>query len=91
VPNQLERGRQNRAAQVEDGEQSTHDRGGASDDDAGHDSHFTVCVTLADGIGAAPDFDDAPKESEDEQNSERRTESLLQLGGAARGLCEDRG
>jgi hypothetical protein len=91
MPSGLERGRESRAAQVEDGEESAHDCGGASDDDAGHDSHLAVGVAFADGVGAAPNFDDAPKESEDEQDSERRTESLLELGCAARGLCEDRG
>jgi hypothetical protein len=90
MPNGLERGRQDRAAQVENGEESAHDRGGPGDNNAGHDSHFAVSVALADGVSAAPDFDDAPKESEDEEDSKRGTESLLELGRAARGLCEDR-
>lgn len=91
MPNGLERGSEDRAVQIEDGEESAHDRGGPGDNNAGHDSHFSVSVALADGVGAAPDFDDAPEESEDEEDSERRAESLLELGGAARGLCEDRG
>jgi hypothetical protein len=90
MPNGLERRRQSRAAQVENGEECAHDRSGSGNYDAGHNPHFAVRVAFADSVGAAPDFDDAPKESEDEEDSERRTESLLELGCAARGLCEDR-
>ncbi len=77
MPNGLERGRQNRAAQVEDGEESAHDGSRSGDDDAGHDTHFAVGVAFANGISDAPDFDDAPKESEDEEDSKSGTESLL--------------
>jgi hypothetical protein len=78
-----------RPAQVEDGEKSAHDGGGPGDDDAGDDAHFAVCVALADGVGAGPDFDDAPEESEHEENSEGGAEALLKSRGAG-GLGEDR-
>ena len=93
VPDWSERGRQNCPGQVEDGEERTHDGGGSGDDDSGDDAHFAVGVTFADGVGSAPDFDDAPKESEHEEDSEGRAETLLQgAGGAsASGLGEDGG
>ena len=51
---------------------------------------FAVRVALADGVGAGPDFDDAPKESEHEEDSEGGAKTLLQAaGGPARGLGED--
>ena len=81
VPNRSERGRQRRPGQVEDGEECAHDGGGPGDDDAGDDAHLAVRVALADGVGAGPDFDDAPKESEHEEDSESRAETLLQLAG----------
>ena len=88
MPQGLERGRESRPAQIEDGEQSAHDGGGPGDDDPGDDAHLAVRVAFADGVRAGPDFDDAPKESEHEEDSHCRTETLLQLGGgvAARGL-----
>ena len=90
VPDGLERGRKSRPAQVEDGEESAHDGGGTGDDDSGNDAHLAVRVALADGIGAGPDFDDAPEESEHEEDSEGRAETLLQgAGGCASGLGED--
>jgi hypothetical protein len=85
----LERGRESRAAQVENGEESAHDGGGPGDDDAGDDAHLAVRIALADGVRAAPDFDDAPKESEHEEDSEGRAETLLEGRGAGR-LREDR-
>ena len=90
VPDWSERGRKSRPAQVEDGEESAHDGGGPGDDDAGDDAHFAVRVALADGVRTGPDFDDAPKESKHEEDSEGRAETLLQAGGGpARGLGED--
>ena len=94
VPNWLglERGRKSRAAQIEDGEESAHDGGGPGDDDPGDDAHLAVRVAFADGVRARPDFHDAPKESEHEEDSEGRAETLLQAaGGPARGLGEDWG
>ena len=92
VPDWSERGGESRPAQVEDGEESAHDGGGPGDDDAGDDAHLAVRVTLADGVRAGPDFDDAPKESEHEEDSKGRAETLLQAaGGPARGLGEDWG
>ena len=92
MPEGLERGRQRRPAQIEDGEKSAHDGGGPGDDDSGDDAHLAVRVTLADGVRAGPDFDHAPKESEHEEDSEGRAETLLQAaGGPARGLGEDWG
>jgi len=92
VPQGLERGGESRPAQIEDGEESAHDGGGAGDDDAGDDAHLAVRVALADGVRARPDFHDAPKESEHEEDSEGRAETLLQGAGAsARSLGEDGG
>ena len=88
VPDWSERGRKSRPAQVEDGEESAHDGGGPGDDDAGDDAHLAVCVALADGIRAGPDFDDAPKESEHEEDSQGRAETLLESRGAG-GLREN--
>src|ERR1700760_1215354 len=89
VPNWSERGRKSRPAQVEDGEESAHDGGGPGDDDAGDDAHLAVRVALADGVRAGPDFDDAPKESEHEEDSEGRAKALLEARGAGR-LRENR-
>jgi len=91
VPRGLERGRESRPAQIEDGEEGAHDGGGPGDDDAGDDAHLAVRVALADGVRAAPDFDHAPKESEHEEDSESCAETLLQGAGGAstRGLGED--
>jgi len=93
VPNWSERGGQSRAAQAEDCEERAHDGGGPGDDDAGDDAHLAVRVAFADGVGAGPDFDDAPKESEHEEDSKGRAKTLLQLAGgaSARGLGEDWG
>ena len=93
MPDWSERGGKSRPAQIEDGEKSAHDGGGPGDDDAGDDAHLAVRVTFADGVRAAPDFNDAPKESEHEEDSEGRAETLLQgAGGAsASGLGEDGG
>lgn len=87
----LERGSQRRPAQIEDGEESAHDGGGPGDDDAGDDAHLAVRVSLADSVRARPDFDDAPEESEHEEDSYRSTETLFQLrrGVAASRLGED--
>ena len=92
VPQGLERGGESRPAQIEDGEESAHDGGGASDDDASDDAHLAVRVALTDGVRARPDFYNAPKESEHEEDSEGRAETLLQAaGGPARSLGENRG
>src|ERR1700744_565966 len=92
VPDWSERGRESRPGQVENGEQRAHDGGGSGDDDAGDDAHLAVRVALADGVGAGPDFDDAPKESEHEEDSEGGAKTLLKTAGRpARGLCEDWG
>ena len=92
MPDGSERGRERRPGQVEDGEERAHDGGGPGDDDAGDDAHLAVRVAFADGVGAGPDFDDAPEESEHEEDSEGGAETLLQTaGGTARGLGEDRG
>ncbi len=91
MPQGLERGRESRPAQIEDREESAHDGGSPGDDDPGDDAHLAVCIAFADGICAGPDFDDAPKESEHEEDSHSRAEALLQLGGgvAAGGLGEN--
>ncbi len=90
VPEWLERGRQSRPGQIEDGEERAHDGGGSGDDDAGDDAHLAVRIALADGIGAGPDFDDAPKESKHEEDSEGGAKTLLETAsGTARGLGED--
>ena len=78
VPNWSERGGQSRAAQSEDCEERAHDGGGPGDD-----AHLAVRVALADGVRARPDFDHAPKESEHEEDSKDRAETLLQLAGGA--------
>ena len=88
VPDWSERGGESRPAQIEDGEESAHDGGGPGDDDAGDDAHLAVCVALADGVRAGPDFYDAPKESEHEQDSEGGAEALLKSRGAG-GLREN--
>ena len=88
VPDWSERGRKSRPAQVEDGEESAHDGGGPGDDNAGDDAHLAVCVALADGVRAGPDFDDAPKESEHEEDSEGRAKALLECRSAG-GLREN--
>ncbi len=88
VPDWSERGRKSRPAQVEDGEERAHDGGGAGDDDAGNNAHLAVRVALADGVGAGPDFDDAPKESEHEEDSQSRAKTLLKSRGAG-GLREN--
>ena len=91
MPQGLERGRKSRPGQVEDGEERAHDGGGPGDDDASDDAHLSVRVAFADGVGAGPDFDDAPKESEHEEDSKGGAKTLLQAaGGPARGLGEDR-
>jgi hypothetical protein len=91
VPKGLERRRESRPAEVENGEKSAHDGGGPGDDDAGDDAHLAVGVALADGVGAGPDFDDAPEESEHEEDSEGGAKALLEAAGrAAGGLGEDR-
>jgi hypothetical protein len=86
-----ERGCQDRAGQVEDGEERAHDGGGSGDDDPGDNAHLAVRVALADGVRARPDFDHAPEESEHEEDSEGRAEALLQCAGGvtARGLGEN--
>ena len=91
VPDWSERGGESRPAQIEDREQSAHDGGGPGDDDPGDDAHLAVRVAFADGIRAGPDFDNAPKESEHEEDSESCAETLLQGAGGAstRGLGED--
>ncbi len=90
MPKGLERGRKSRPGQIENGEESTHDGGGPGDDDAGDNTHLAVRVALADGIGARPDFDDAPEESKHEEDSEGGAETLLQAAGrAAGGLGKD--
>jgi len=92
VPDWSERGGESRPAQIEDGEESAHDGGGAGDDDSGDDAHLAVRVALTDGVRARPDFHDAPKESEHEEDSEGGAETLLQCAGAcARSLGEDGG
>lgn len=73
----LEAGRQRASAEIEDGEQSAHDRGGSRDNDPGDDSGFAVRIALGDGIGSAPDFEDSPNETEHEHHAERRAETLL--------------
>ena len=88
VPDWSERRRESRPGQVEDGEQRAHDGGGPGDDDAGDDAHLAVRVALADGVRARPDFDDAPKESEHEEDSQGCAETLLESRGAG-GLCEN--
>ena len=89
VPDRSERGRKRRPAQIEDGEERAHDGGGTGDDDAGDDAHLAVRVAFADGIRAGPDFDDSPKESEHEEDSEGRAKALLEARGAGR-LRENR-
>ena len=89
VPDWSERGRESRPGQVEDGEERAHDRGSPGDDDAGDNAHLSVRVALADGVGAGPDFDDAPKESEHEEDSEGGAKALLKARGAGR-LRENR-
>ena len=81
MPQGLERGRESRPAQIEDREESAHDGGGPGDDDSGDDAHLAVRIAFADRVRAGPDFDDAPKESEHEEDSKGRTETLLQLAG----------
>ena len=88
VPDWSERGRESRPGQVENSEERAHDRGGAGDDDAGDDTHLAVRIALADGVGAGPDFDNAPKESEHEEDSEGGAEALLESRGAG-GLREN--
>jgi len=88
VPDWSEGGRQSRSGQIEDGEQRTHDRGGPGDDDAGDDAHLAVRVAFADGVGAGPNFNNAPKESEHEEDSEGCAETLLESRGAG-GLREN--
>lgn len=90
----LEAGRQRAPAQIEDGEQSAHDRRRSRDNDPGDDSGFAVRIALGDGIGSAPDFEDAPNEAEHEHDAERRAETLLKRGrraGAGRLGEEDGG
>ena len=91
VPNWSERGRKRRPGKAENSEERAHDGGGPGDDDAGDDAHLSVRVAFADGVGAGPDFDDAPEESEHEEDSEGRAETLLQLAGgtATRSLGEN--
>ena len=69
MPQGLERGGESRPAQIEDGEKSAHDGGGPGDDDSGDDAHLAVRIAFADGVRARPDFDNAPKESEHEEDS----------------------
>ncbi len=88
MPDWSERGGESRPAQIEDGEERAHDGGGPGDDDAGDDAHLAVCVALADGVRARPDFDDAPKESEHEEDSEGGAKALLESRGAG-GLREN--
>ncbi len=88
MPNRSERGGESRPAQIEDGEERAHDGGGPGDDDAGDDAHLAVRVALADGVRAGPDFDDAPKESEHEEDSQSRAKTLLKSRGAG-GLREN--
>ncbi len=85
MPQGLERGRENGPVQIEDGVKRAHDGGGSRDDDAGNDSHFAIGLAFADGVGARPDFDDAPDESEHEKDSKRRAESLPERGEIAAG------
>lgn len=88
VPDRSERGGESRPAQIEDGEQRAHDGGGPGDDDAGDDAHLSVRIAFADGVRAGPDFDDAPKESEHEEDSQGCAETLLECRGAG-GLREN--
>jgi len=89
VPDWSERGGKSRPAQIEYREESAHDGGGPGDDDSGDDAHLAVCVALADGVRAGPDFDDTPKESKHEEDSKGRAETLLERRGAG-GLRENR-
>ena len=81
MPQGLERGRKSRPAQIEDREKSAHDGGGSGNDDSGDDAHLAIGIAFADGVGAGPDFDHAPEESEHEEDSHGRAEALFQLGG----------
>ena len=93
MPDGSERRGESRPAQIEDGEEGTHDGGRPGDDDAGDDAHLAVRVAFADGVRAGPDFNHAPKESEHEEDSEGRAKTLLQAAGraSARDLGEDGG
>ena len=91
MPDWSERGRERGPGQVENGEKRAHNGGGSGDNDAGDDAHLSVRIPLADGVSAGPDFDDAPKESEHEEDSEGRAEALLQTARrTTRGLGENR-
>ena len=57
-------------------------------DDSGDDARLAIRVALGDGIRSAPDFQDAPKETEHEHDPERGAETLLKRGGRG-GLRED--
>ncbi len=68
VPNWLERGRESRPAQLENGEESAHDGGGSGDQNSGHDAGLPIGVAFGNGVGTDPYLDDAPNESKHEDD-----------------------
>jgi hypothetical protein len=75
----------------EDVEQGAHNRGGTRDDDAGDDAHFPFGIAALHLLRAAPDVDDAPDETDHEQNPEAVLKPGFEFGRDLRERQRDNG